>query len=70
QQFVARQTRRILLCIFAGMMGIVGSILFLAERNFYLLVASLLASVVFFLIVFLLPLHLLANPFRGDRDWR
>jgi predicted unusual protein kinase regulating ubiquinone biosynthesis (AarF/ABC1/UbiB family) len=70
QQFIARQTRRILLCIFAGMMGIVGAILFIAEGNVYLLVASLAISIIFFLIIFLLPLHLLSNPFRGYRQWR
>ena len=70
QQFIARQTRRILLCIFAGMMGIVGAILFIAEGNVYLLVASLAVSIIFFLIIFLLPLHLLSNPFRGYRQWR
>ena len=70
QQFIALQTRRILLCVFAGVVAIVGAMVYIAQRNVYVLAASLFASVVFFLIIFLLPLHLFSNPFRGYRRWR
>lgn len=70
QHFIALQTRRILLCIFAGLVAIVGAMFYIAQRNVYVLVASLLASLIFFLIIFLLPLHLFSNPFRGYRQWR
>ncbi|HEX6964606.1 MAG TPA: AarF/UbiB family protein [Gemmatimonadaceae bacterium] len=70
QQFMALQTRRILLCLFAGMIAIVGSLVYIAQHNIYLLGASLLVSLLFFLIIFLLPLHLFSNPFRGYRRWR
>ncbi|HET7565126.1 MAG TPA: AarF/UbiB family protein [Gemmatimonadaceae bacterium] len=69
QQFMALQTRRILLCLFAGLIAIVGALLYIARHNIYLLGASLIASLIFFLIIFLLPLHLFSNPFRGYRRW-
>jgi predicted unusual protein kinase regulating ubiquinone biosynthesis (AarF/ABC1/UbiB family) len=70
QHFISLQTRRILLCVLAGVVAIVGAMVYIAQRNVYLLAASLLASFIFFLIIFLLPLHLFSNPFRGYRQWR
>lgn len=69
QQFMALQTRRILLCLFAGLIAIVGTLLYVAGHSVYLLAGSLLVSLVFFLIIFLLPLHLFSNPLRGYRRW-
>lgn len=70
QQFMARQIRRLLLCFFAAAIGIVGTVLYIANRNLYLLVASLLLSGIWFLILLVLPSHLLSNPFRGYSRWR
>ncbi|MBC7790586.1 MAG: AarF/ABC1/UbiB kinase family protein [Anaerolineae bacterium] len=67
QQFIGRQTRRLLLCIFAAMVAIVGTLLYLANGNALVLIASLLASAFTYLVVFLIPARLLSNPFRRVR---
>ncbi len=70
RQHITRQVRRLLLALFAAMVALVGAMLYIAERRAYLLVASLLASGVAFLVIFLLPTHLLSNPFRRARYGR
>ncbi len=67
---LARQTRRIMLGIFASSLALISTVMFLAHRNVVLLLLSIGAAFVFFLVVLLLPLHLLSNPFRGYRHWR
>ena len=67
QQYVGRQVRRVLFALLALAAGVVGSVFYLAHRNMYLLVASLGASVVAFLVILVVPVHLLANPFRAYR---
>jgi predicted unusual protein kinase regulating ubiquinone biosynthesis (AarF/ABC1/UbiB family) len=70
QQFVMRQTRRVLLAAFACMVALVGAITYIVHRNLFILGGSLAASLFFFLVIFFLPPHLLSNPFRGVRRWR
>jgi predicted unusual protein kinase regulating ubiquinone biosynthesis (AarF/ABC1/UbiB family) len=70
QQFVMRQTRRVLLAAFACVVAVVGALTYIVHRNLLVLGASLAASVFFFLVIFFLPAHLLSNPFRGVRRWR
>ncbi len=70
EKHLARQTRRIMLGIFASTLALVSALLFIAHRSFPLLVLSLAAAFIFYLIVLLLPIHLLSNPFRGYRRWR
>jgi predicted unusual protein kinase regulating ubiquinone biosynthesis (AarF/ABC1/UbiB family) len=70
QQFVMRQTRRVLLSAFACVVAVVGALTYIVHRNLLILAASLAASLFFFLVIFLLPSHLLSNPFRGVRRWR
>jgi predicted unusual protein kinase regulating ubiquinone biosynthesis (AarF/ABC1/UbiB family) len=70
QQFIARQTRRVLLCIFASVIALVGALVYVVQRNPYILALSLSASLLFFLVILVLPQHLLSNPFRGFRQWR
>lgn len=70
QQLITRQVRRVLLALFAVMLGVVGAMLYIAEGKIYLLIATLLASLLAFLVIFLLPTHLLANPFRRARYGR
>lgn len=70
QQFVMRQTRRVLLAAFACVVALVGAITFIVHRNLFILGGSLAASLFFFLVIFFLPPHLLSNPFRGVRRWR
>ncbi|HEU4564356.1 MAG TPA: AarF/UbiB family protein, partial [Gemmatimonadaceae bacterium] len=70
QQLVTRQVRRLLLALFTAMLAIVGAMLYIAERRLYLLIATLLAAAAAFLVIFLLPTHLLSNPFRRTRYGR
>ncbi len=70
QQFISRQTRRLLLGLFAAVAAILGALIYVAGHNAYVLAAALLISFLFFVVVFFLPLHLLSNPFRGYRRWR
>ncbi len=70
QLFIARQTRRLLLCIGAGVIAVVAAIVYNAHRNLYLLSAALVMAMIFFFIILLLPPHLLSNPFRRSRAWR
>ena len=67
QQYVGRQVRRILFALLALAGGVVGTVFYLAHRNLYLLVASLAASLIAFLLILVVPVHLLANPFRAYR---
>ncbi|HJU89657.1 MAG TPA: AarF/UbiB family protein [Gemmatimonadaceae bacterium] len=70
QQFMSRMARRLLLGLFASVGAIVAALAYTVHRNPYILALSLLAALLFFLVIFLLPLHLFANPFRGYRRWR
>jgi predicted unusual protein kinase regulating ubiquinone biosynthesis (AarF/ABC1/UbiB family) len=67
QQYVGRQVRRVLVALLALAGGVVGAVFYLAHRNFYLLIASLAAAFFAFLVILVLPVHLLANPFRAYR---
>jgi predicted unusual protein kinase regulating ubiquinone biosynthesis (AarF/ABC1/UbiB family) len=70
QRFLAGQTRRIMLCLLTGVLAIVGALVYLADRNVYVLVATLAIFLVLFVIILILPWHLLSNPLRGYRGWR
>lgn len=70
QQFLARQTRRVLLAMAASALAIVGALLYLARHGAAILIVTLAAAALLFAIAFLLPQHLLSNPFRGYRQWR
>jgi predicted unusual protein kinase regulating ubiquinone biosynthesis (AarF/ABC1/UbiB family) len=70
QRFVQLQVRRILLSVFALTVGLISSISFIALRNLWVLGAGLAVSFFMFLIVLLLPTHLLENPLRHARGLR
>jgi predicted unusual protein kinase regulating ubiquinone biosynthesis (AarF/ABC1/UbiB family) len=70
QRFLAGQTRRILLSLGTAVLAIVGALVYLADRNLMVLVTSLALAFILFLIVLVLPWHLLSNPLRGYRRWR
>jgi predicted unusual protein kinase regulating ubiquinone biosynthesis (AarF/ABC1/UbiB family) len=70
ERIIALQVRRILLSIFALTVALIGSITFIAVRNVWLLGASLGAALFMFLVVLLLPTHLLENPLRHARGIR
>jgi predicted unusual protein kinase regulating ubiquinone biosynthesis (AarF/ABC1/UbiB family) len=64
------QARRILLSIFATATAIISSILFIALRSGWLLAAGLIVSLMLFVLVFFIPIHLLENPLRHARGIR
>jgi predicted unusual protein kinase regulating ubiquinone biosynthesis (AarF/ABC1/UbiB family) len=70
QRFLAGQTRRIALCLMTGVLAIVGALVYLADRNVYVLILTLAAALLTFAVLLLLPWHLLSNPLRGYRRWR
>lgn len=75
ERFLHLQARRLLLSIFATATAVISSILFLALRNWWLLGAGLVVSLVMFVVVLFLPTHLLENPLRHARgirpnEWR
>lgn len=70
ERFLLLQIRRVLLTIFALTSAMIASITFIALRNYWLLGAGLVISLVMFLIVFFLPTHLFDNPMRHARGLR
>jgi predicted unusual protein kinase regulating ubiquinone biosynthesis (AarF/ABC1/UbiB family) len=70
QQFLAGQTRRIVLCMVTGVAAVVGALVYLADRNVYVLVATLVVTLILFAIFLVVPWHLLSRPLRGVRRWR
>lgn len=70
QRFLQLQVRRILLSVFALTIGLISSISFIALRNLWVLGAGLAVAFFMFLIVLLLPTHLLENPLRHARGLR
>jgi predicted unusual protein kinase regulating ubiquinone biosynthesis (AarF/ABC1/UbiB family) len=70
ERFLALQVRRILLSIFALTTALITAILFLAVRSVWLLVAGMAAALFMFLVVLVLPTHLLENPLRHARGMR
>lgn len=70
ERFMLLQVRRVLLSIFALTTALITSITFIAVRNVWLLIAGLAAALLMFLIVLVLPTHLLENPMRHARGLR
>lgn len=70
ERFFLLQVRRILLSIFALTVAVITSITFIAAQNYWILGSGLLISFVMFVVVFLLPSHLLENPLRHARGIR
>lgn len=70
ERFFFLQTRRILLSVFALTIALIASITFLELRNPYLLATGLVVAFIMFLIVLVLPTHLLENPLRHARGIR
>ena len=67
--------RRLLLSIFAASTAIIAAIIHISLENVWVLAAGLLAALVLFLVVLVIPAHLLDNPLRharglGSRLWR
>ncbi len=70
ERFLHLQARRILLSIFASATAVITAILFISIRSWWLLAGGFGASLVFFVLVFFLPTHLLENPLRHARGIR
>jgi predicted unusual protein kinase regulating ubiquinone biosynthesis (AarF/ABC1/UbiB family) len=70
ERFLHLQARRLLLSIFATATAVISSILFISIRSWWLLGAGLMASLLMFVLVFLIPTHLLENPLRHARRIR
>lgn len=69
ERFVSLQVRRILLSIFALTVALITAVTFLALRNVWLLGVGLGVALGMFLLVLVLPAHLLENPMRHARGW-
>jgi predicted unusual protein kinase regulating ubiquinone biosynthesis (AarF/ABC1/UbiB family) len=70
ERFLHLQARRLLLSIFATATALITAILFIAVRSWWLLGAGLVVSLLMFVLVFLIPTHLLENPLRHARGIR
>lgn len=70
ERFLHLQARRLLLSIFASVTAVISAILFIALRNWWLLVGGLLVALVMFVVVLFIPTHLLENPLRHARGIR
>ncbi|HSM05869.1 MAG TPA: AarF/UbiB family protein [Longimicrobiales bacterium] len=70
ERFLLLQSRRILLSIFATATAIITAILFISIRSWWLLAGGFGASLFMFVLVFVLPTHLLENPLRHARGVR
>ncbi|TVP50187.1 MAG: AarF/ABC1/UbiB kinase family protein [Gemmatimonadales bacterium] len=70
ERFLHLQARRLLLSVFATATALISSVLFIAIRNVWLLLAGLLVALVLFLLTLLIPTHLLENPLRHARGVR
>jgi predicted unusual protein kinase regulating ubiquinone biosynthesis (AarF/ABC1/UbiB family) len=70
ERFLHLQARRILLSVFATGTAVITAILFVALRNYWLMAGGFLLSLSMFILVFLIPAHLLENPLRHARGIR
>ncbi|HUG38993.1 MAG TPA: AarF/UbiB family protein [Longimicrobiales bacterium] len=67
ERFLSLQVRRIQLSVFAATMALITAIVFIAVPNWWVLAGGLSAGFVLFMVVLLLPTHLLENPMRHAR---
>lgn len=70
ERVIHLQARRLLLSIFSTGTAVITAVLFIAVRNYWLLAVGFGASLFMFLLVFLIPTHLLENPLRHARGIR
>jgi predicted unusual protein kinase regulating ubiquinone biosynthesis (AarF/ABC1/UbiB family) len=62
--------RRLLLGLFAGVMAVVATLVFVATRSWVILVLGNAAALFIFVVVLVIPKHLLDNPLRAARMQR
>jgi predicted unusual protein kinase regulating ubiquinone biosynthesis (AarF/ABC1/UbiB family) len=67
ERFGSLLARRLLLGIFAAVMAVVSTLVFVATRSWFVLLTGNAAALFLFLLVLVLPKHLLENPLRSTR---
>jgi predicted unusual protein kinase regulating ubiquinone biosynthesis (AarF/ABC1/UbiB family) len=70
ERFIALMVRRLLLGVFAAVMAISSTLVFVATHSWFVLLAGNLIAVFVFLVVIVIPKHLLENPLRHARGVR
>jgi predicted unusual protein kinase regulating ubiquinone biosynthesis (AarF/ABC1/UbiB family) len=70
ERFVGLMVRRILLGLFASVMSLVATLIYVATHNWMILVAGNLGALFLFLVVLVIPKHLLESPLRRAREAR
>jgi predicted unusual protein kinase regulating ubiquinone biosynthesis (AarF/ABC1/UbiB family) len=70
ERLLGLMVRRLLLGLFASVMAIVTTLMFLATQNWFVLVTGNVAALFMFLIVLFIPKHLLESPLRRAREAR
>jgi len=70
ERVIHLQARRVVLSVFATGTAVITAILFISIRSYWLLAFGFLASFFLFILVFLIPTHLLENPLRHARGIR
>ncbi|HEX5520693.1 MAG TPA: hypothetical protein VFX29_03315, partial [Longimicrobiaceae bacterium] len=70
QRFVSLMVRRLLLGLFAAVMAIVTTLFYVRTGIWLVLLAGNLIALFFFLLVLVVPPHLLENPLRRTRGLR
>ena len=70
ERFLLLQARRVLLSAFATATALITAILFISIRSYWLLGIGFGLSLFMFVLVFLVPTHLLENPLRHARGIR
>lgn len=70
ERFTGLMVRRILLGLFASVMAIVSSLIFVGTQSWIVLLFGNAFALFLFLLVLIIPTHLLENPVRRARDVR
>jgi predicted unusual protein kinase regulating ubiquinone biosynthesis (AarF/ABC1/UbiB family) len=70
EKFMGLVVRRLLLGLFASVMAIVSTLIFVATGNWMVLALGNATALFFFFVVLVVPIYLLENPLRRVRDAR
>ncbi|MBW3628489.1 MAG: hypothetical protein KY464_04245, partial [Gemmatimonadetes bacterium] len=70
ERFLGLMVRRLLLGIFAAVMALVATLIFVATGSYFILVSGNLVALFLFLLVLVIPKHLLESPLRRAREAR
>jgi len=70
ERFLGIMVRRLLLGLFASVMALVATLIFVATGNYFILFSGNFVAVFLFLLVLVIPKHLLESPLRRAREAR